>query len=75
MVTIYTNVGCNACHRAMDFMTKNGVNFIEKNLADNPAYTTELINLGFRMVPVIQTVDGEYLVGYNETALRKALGI
>lgn len=74
MVTIYTNVGCNACHRAMDFMTKNGIEFIEKNLADNPAYTTELITLGFRMVPVI-CIDSEYLVGYNESALKKALGI
>jgi glutaredoxin len=74
MVTIYTNVGCNACHHAMKFMDKMKIDYVEKNIADDPKYIQELNTMGYRMVPVIK-VGEETLVGYNESALKKALGI
>jgi glutaredoxin 3 len=73
-VTIYTNTGCSACHLAMDFMTRNGVSFTEKSLADDPAARDELLAMGYRAVPVIK-VGAETMVGFSVPKLRKLLSL
>jgi glutaredoxin 3 len=73
-VTIYTNVGCSACHQAKEFLSQHNVSFVERNLADDPAARDELINLGFRAVPVIR-VGNETMLGFSAVKLRKMLGL
>jgi glutaredoxin 3 len=73
-VTIYTNVGCSACHQAKDFMTRHGVSFVERNLADDPAARDELLAMGFRAVPVIK-VGSETMLGFSAPKLRKMLAL
>ena len=73
-VTIYTNVGCSACHQAMDFMARHGVSFIERNLAEDPSARDELIAMGFRAVPVIK-VGNETMLGFSAPRLRKMLSL
>ena len=73
-VTIFTNHGCSACHAAMDFMSRQGVPFVERNIGDDPAARDELINAGYRAVPVIRVGD-ESMVGFSAPKLRKLLGI
>ena len=73
-VTIFTNTGCSACHLAMDFMTRNGVTFIERSLADDPAARDELLAMGFRAVPVIK-VGNETMLGFSAPKLRKMLSL
>jgi glutaredoxin 3 len=73
-VTIYTNVGCSACHQAKEFLSQHNVSFVERNLADDPAARDELINLGFRAVPVIRA-GNETMLGFSAVKLRKMLGL
>ena len=73
-VTIYTNTGCSACHLAMDFMTRNGVAFVERSLAEDPTAREELLAMGFRAVPVIK-VGAETMVGFSAPKLRKMLSL
>ena len=73
-VLIYTNIGCSACHQAMDFMTRHGVNFVERSLADDPSARDELIAMGFRAVPVIK-VGNETMVGFSAPKLRRMLSL
>jgi glutaredoxin len=73
-VTIYTNTGCSACHQAMDFMTRHGVNFVERSLAEDPAARDELLAMGFRAVPVIKVGDAT-MVGFSAPKLRKMLSL
>jgi glutaredoxin 3 len=73
-VTIYTNVGCSACHQAKEFLSQHNVSFVERNLADDPAARDELINLGFRAVPVIRA-GNETMLGFSPVKLRKMLGL
>jgi len=47
---------------------------VERNIGDDPAARDELINGGFRAVPVIR-VGAETLVGFSPAQLRKLLGI
>lgn len=73
-VTIYTNIGCSACHQAMDFMNRHGVAYTERNLAEDPAARDELIAMGFRAVPVIK-VGAETMLGFSALKLRKMLSL
>lgn len=73
-VTIYTNIGCSACHMAVDFMKRHKVTFTERNLADDPAARDELIAMGFRAVPVIK-VGTETMLGFSAPKLRKMLSL
>ena len=73
-VTIFTNTGCSACHLAMDFMTRNGVSFTERSLANDPSARDELLAMGFRAVPVIK-VGNETMLGFSAPKLRKLLAL
>lgn len=73
-VTIFTNHGCSACHAAMEFMTAHGVPFVEKNIGDDEKARDELINAGFRAVPVIR-IGEDSMVGFSAVKLRKMLGL
>lgn len=73
-VLIYTNTGCSACHQAKDFMTRHGVSFVERSLADDPSARDELIAMGFRAVPVIK-VGNETMLGFSAPKLRKMLSL
>jgi glutaredoxin len=73
-VTIYTNIGCSACQQAKEFFRAHQVGFVEKNIANDPATRDELLDLGFRAVPVIKVGD-ETMVGFSAPKLRKMLGL
>jgi len=72
-VTIYTNAGCSACLRAKEFLSQHKIEFVEKNLANDPGARDELVRLGYRAVPVIR-VGNETMVGFSGPKLRKMIG-
>ena len=73
-VTIFTNYGCSACRDAKSFLSQHGVAFVERNIGEDPAARDELIDAGFRAVPVIR-VGEESMVGFSASKLRRMLGI
>ncbi len=74
-VTIYTTSTCPWCHKAMEFLKANKVNFTEVNVQENPDKAEEVIEKSGQMgVPVID-IDGQIIIGFNEPALKKALKI
>jgi glutaredoxin 3 len=58
----------------MSFLSQHGIPFVERNIGDDAAARDELINAGFRAVPVIRVGD-ETMVGFSAPKLRKLLGI
>ena len=73
-VVIYTNVGCSACRQAKDFFSQNNIAYVEKNIADDVSARDELVNMGFRAVPVIRVGD-ETMLGFSAPRLRRMLGL
>ncbi len=74
-VTIYTTSTCPWCHKAMDFFNEHKVKFTEVNVQENHDRAAEVIEKSGQMgVPVID-IDGKIIVGYNESAIKKALKI
>jgi glutaredoxin len=55
-----------------EFLSREGVTFVTRNVDEDDQAYTELIARGFRSIPV--TIIGEQTIrGYDESALRAAL--
>jgi glutaredoxin-like YruB-family protein len=72
-VVVYTTPTCGYCHQAKQFLGRQGVPFVEKNVAADRRAATEMVRLsGQQGVPVI-TVDGHVVVGFDQPRLRQLL--
>jgi hypothetical protein len=57
-----------------EFLSRNGREFVVKNVDEDPEAFNELVALGLMSIPV--TLIDDYVVrGYDERKLRAALGI
>ena len=74
-VTIYSTPTCHYCHMAKEYLAEHNVPYEEYNVATDLLKRKEMMEKsGQTGVPVID-VDGEMMVGYNQAALAKALGL
>jgi glutaredoxin len=73
-LTLYTNVGCLACHLAKAFFKRHKINFVERNLGEDPRASDQLINLGFRAIPVV-CIGNKTLAGFSASKLRRMLDL
>ena len=72
-VVVYTTPTCGYCYQAKEFLSRQGIPFVEKNVAADRRAATEMVQIsGQQGVPVI-TVDGEVVVGFNQPRLRQLL--
>ena len=74
-VKLYTTPTCPYCKMAKKFLDDNGVKYQEFNIAENKAARDEMKNkCNSLAVPTI-CFDNEVLVGFDESELRKRLGL
>lgn len=72
-VTVYTTPQCPWCSKAKEFLDSKGVDYEEKNVAEDREAADKMIDLtGQRSVPVIAK-GGMYVVGYNPEQIDKLL--
>ena len=72
-VVIYSTPTCPYCRRAKDYLSRKGIPFVDRDVAADRDAASEMIQKSGQMgVPVI-TVDGEVVVGFNQTLLDKLL--
>ena len=82
-VTVFTKPGCGFCRKARRFLRAQKIPFSEYNLETDPSATKKLRQLANRAglspaalqgVPII-FVDDEVVVGFDEPAVRRLLGL
>lgn len=72
-VIVYTTPTCAYCYQAKEFLSRQGVPFVEKNVAADRQAAMEMIQAsGQQGVPVI-TVDGQVVVGFNQPQLMQLI--
>ena len=72
-VVIYSTPTCPWCHRAKEYLSQKGIPYVNYDVATDRDKAKEMIEKSKQMgVPVI-TVDGEVVVGFNQTLLDKLL--
>ncbi len=57
-----------------EFLSQNGVSYIERDVLVDRSAMDELSELGYMTTPVIK-VDGEVVVGFNRKRLEELLGL
>src|SRR3989338_5424956 len=74
-VIVYSAPTCVYCRMAKDFLTDKNIPFTEYDLSKDIPKREEVIKkTGQMAVPVIE-VDGETMIGFDESQLSKMLGI
>lgn len=73
IVKVYTTPICPFCVMAKEFLRVKGVNYEEKDVADDMDARQEMMELSGQMgVPVI-AIDEDVVVGFNQTMLESLL--
>ena len=62
------------CQSTKEFLSKNGIQFEDRNIAADPDALEELRKLRVMTTPVTK-IDGTVIVGFDEENLRKGLGV
>lgn len=73
-VLVYTSDTCPYCVAAKEFLSENNVEFEERNVTSSEAARNELIEKGYRGVPVI-VVGEEEIVGFDKNKLTSLLAL
>lgn len=74
-VIIYSTPTCHFCHMAKDYMNANNIKFTDYDVATDLEKRKEMIDKSGQMgVPVID-IEGELMVGFEQSRLASALGI
>ncbi|MDO8556295.1 MAG: glutaredoxin domain-containing protein [Nanoarchaeota archaeon] len=74
-VKVFSTTVCPWCHKVKDWLTAHKIKFTDINVGMDQKAAAEMVEKsGQRGVPVIE-VDNKIIIGFNEPALKKALGL
>ena len=74
-VKVYSTPTCPWCKKVKQFLDANGVKYEDLNVAEDKAAREEMINTTHQMAVPTIAIDGEYVIGYNEKAIKEKLDI
>jgi glutaredoxin 3 len=60
------------CDQAKEYLSQKGIQFLEKDIAQDSSAFTDLKKLGYMTTPVI-VVDGSVIVGFDADKIDQAL--
>ena len=72
-VVIYTTPTWPYCHRAKEYLSRKGISYIEHNVAADKEKAKEMIQKSRQMGVPVLTIDGEVVVGFNQSLLDSLL--
>ena len=74
-ITVYSTPTCPWCKKAKQFLDTNKVTYNDLNVASDVAARKEMVKKSGQMgVPVLD-IDGQIVIGYDETKLKELLKI
>ncbi len=73
-VQVYSSDTCPYCTAVKNYLSENNVEFVEKNVSTDSEARNELIQKGYRGVPVI-VIGEEEVVGFDQAKLKALLNL
>ncbi|HEX6988189.1 MAG TPA: glutaredoxin family protein [Bacillota bacterium] len=71
-IVVYTQPGCAPCAAAKEFLASQGIEFVERNIREDPSALAELRRLGAMATPTI-TIGEAVVVGFDRERLAQLL--
>jgi len=72
-ITVYSTKSCPWCKKTKEFLKKHKVSFKDIDVSKDQKAAQEMIKKSGQMgVPVLD-INGEILIGFDETKIKKAL--
>ena len=72
---LYSSQTCPWCKVAKDFLKENNIEFEAKDVAEDETARAELMQKSGQLgIPVLD-IDGTIIVGFNQQAIKEALGL
>lgn len=72
-VKVYSTQTCYYCKLIKAFFKENNIEFTEVDVGANREAAQEMIDKSGQMGVPVTDIDGTIIVGFNETAIKKAL--
>jgi glutaredoxin len=60
------------CNQAKEYLSQKGIQFQEKDIAQDPSALADLKKLGYMTTPMI-VIDGSVIVGFDADKIDQAL--
>ena len=60
------------CNQAKEYLSQKGINFQERDIAQDPSALIDLKRLGYMTTPII-VIDGSVIVGFDSARIDEAL--
>ena len=74
-VTVYSTPTCSWCHKTEEFFKKHNIKFKSIDVGKDKKAAHDMIQKSGQMgVPVID-IDGQIIIGYDVSSIKKALGM
>lgn len=73
-VIVYSAEWCPWCHKVMDFLKENNVEFEERNV-DNKDYAKESMEKSGQGGIPVTDIDGQIVVGFDVKKIKELLGL
>ena len=73
-VIVYTGEWCPWCHKVMDFLKENNVEFEARDVGDEKIAKEAVEKSGQAGIPVTD-IDGKIVIGYDVAKLKELLGL
>ena len=75
LVKVYTTSTWPWCRKAKDWLDANHIKYQELNVGTDQKAREEMVNITHQLAVPAIAIDGEYVIGFNEKALKEKLGI
>ena len=71
MIKVYVKNGCPQCRMTERFLNEHNKEFNTFNTSENADYRNEVIEMGYRSLPVVVLPSGERWNGFDIDKLKK----
>jgi glutaredoxin 3 len=75
IVKVYSTPTCPWCRKIKQFLDEHNIKYLDLNVAEDKTAREEMINTTHQMAVPTTSIDGEFVIGYNEKSLKEKLGI
>ena len=73
-VIVYSAEWCPWCHKVMDFLKENNIEFEERNV-DNQEYAKEAVDKSGQGGIPVTDIDGQIVIGFDTKKIKELLKI